>query len=101
MDGYAEVLAADRRLALLRLLVEAGGEAGESVLEKGLHMLGHRAGVDRDQVRQDLRDLEDRDCLVIEFFEDKVMIAAITRRGVSAANGVIEVKGVAKPAMGR
>jgi hypothetical protein len=100
MQGYAEVLAADRRLAILRLLVEAGGESGESVLEKGLHMLGHRAGVDRDQVRRDLRDLADRDCLVTELFAEKVMVAKITRRGVSAAEGVIEIAGVAKPSMG-
>lgn len=99
--SYAEILAADRKLAILRLLIEAGGECGESVLEKGLHMLGHRASVDRDQVRRDLRELADMDCLVVEFFQEKVMIAAITRRGVSVANGVIQVEGVASPAMGR
>ena len=101
MNGYADLLRADRRLAILRLLVEAGGEAGESVLEKGLHMLGHRTGVDRDQVRRDLKDLVELDCVEVEFFQDKVMVGAITRRGVSVANGVIKVEGVAAPAMGR
>lgn len=101
MSDYREILSADRRLAILRLLVEAGGEAGESVLEKALHMLGHRAGVDRDQVRQDLRELETRDCVKVELFNDVVMVAAITRRGVSVAEGIISVEGVAKPAMGR
>lgn len=101
MPGYAEILAADRRLAILRLLTEAGGQAGESVIEKGLHLLGHRAGVDRDQVRRDLRDLADAACVETEIFADKVMIAHITRRGVSASNGVITVEGVARPAMGR
>jgi hypothetical protein len=97
---YAAILAADRRLAILRLLKEGGGEAGESVLEKGLHMLGHRAGCDRDQVRADLRALEDRACLVISLFQDKYMVAKITRRGVSVAEGIVHVEGVARPAMG-
>ena len=101
MEGYAEILAADRRLVILRLLVEAGGESGESALEKGLHMLGHRTGVDRDQLRRDLRHLEDLGCVEIEFFDAKVMIGAITRRGVSVAEGKVTVGGVAKPAMGR
>lgn len=97
---YASILAADRRLAILRLLIEAGGSTGESVLEKALHMLGHRAGVDRDQVRKDLRELETRDCVQIELFQDKVMVPTITRRGVSVAEGIIVVEGIARPAMG-
>lgn len=101
MEGYAEVLAADRRLVILRLLVEAGGESGESALEKGLHMLGHRTAVDRDQVRKDLRELEARGCVEIEFYDAKVMIGAITRRGVSVAEGKVVVAGVAKPTLGR
>lgn len=101
MNGFAEVLNADRRLAILRLLHEANGQAGESSLEKGLHMYGFRRGVDRDQVRQDLKDLADRDCVEIEYVQDRYMIAAITRRGVSVAEGIIKVEGIAKPAMGR
>lgn len=101
MEGYAEIMAADRRLAILRLLVDAGGESGESALEKGLHMLGHRARIDRDKVRADLRDLEDKGCLVVEFYQEKIMIAAITRRGVSAAEGKTQIEGIARPAIGR
>lgn len=101
MDGFKNHLQADRRLAILRLLVEAGGEAGESVLEKGLHMLGHRAGVDRDRVRRDLNDLKELACLEIDFFQGTIMVAAISQRGVSVAKGIIEVEGIARPAMGR
>lgn len=106
MRGFAEHLAADRRLALLRLLVEANGEAGESSLEKGLLMLGHRAGVDRQSVHEDLAFLAapERGCVVIETFEGSqgpVAIAAITKRGVAVAEGRIVVEGVAQPSMGR
>jgi hypothetical protein len=104
--GFAEHLAADRRLALLRLLVEANGEAGESALEKGLLMLGHRAGVDRDAVLADLAFLADdaRGCVVLDQFggaKGVVTIAAITKRGVAVSEGRIVVAGVAAPALGR
>lgn len=102
LDGYAEVLAADRRLALLRLLVESRGEAGESALQKGLQLLGHRVGVTRDVVRAELRELAERSCLELSYFQgDKVMIATLTNRGYDAAAGDIEVDGVAQPTRGR
>jgi hypothetical protein len=102
LEGYAEVLAADRRLALLRLMVESGGEAAESALHKGLHLLGHRVGVTRDVVRQELRELAERSCVELSYFQgDRVMIATLTGRGADAANGDVKVQGVAAPAMGR
>ena len=100
MKSYAEVVAADRRLVMLRLLIEARGEAGESVLEKGLGMIGHRTGVTRDVVREDLRFMAERDLVKIDFFQDKVMIATITRRGVDCAGGKVTVEGVAEPSLG-
>lgn len=100
MNSFAEHMAADRRLVLLRLLVEARGEAGESVLEKGLHLLGHRTNVTRELVREDLRFLADCDCVQIEYFQGKVMIARITRRGVDCTKGAIEIPGVAQPSIG-
>jgi len=104
--GFAEHLAADRRLVLLRLLVEANGEAGESALEKGLLMLGHRAGVDRLSVHADLAFLaeSERACVVLETYnggQGPVVIAAITKRGVAVAEGRVMVDGVAPPSMGR
>lgn len=104
MNAFVEHLAADRRLVILRLLVEANGEAGESALEKGLLMMGHRAGVDREQVREDLRFLADpaRACVEIESpMGDKVLIAAITKRGVAVAEGRVVVEGVLTPSLGR
>ncbi|WP_374569673.1 hypothetical protein [Phenylobacterium sp.] len=106
MNSFAEHLAADRRLVILRLLVEARGEAGESALEKGLLMLGHRAGVDRQAVLDDLALLadEERECVVLDRYDGAggtVTIAAITKRGVAVAEGRISVKGVASPSLGR
>lgn len=101
MSGFGDFLAQDRRLVILRLLIEARGSAGESVLEKGLKALGHRIGVDRDAVRADLRFLETAGCVEVEFFQDKVMVAALTRRGEACAEGNIAVDGVAQPSIGR
>jgi hypothetical protein len=98
--SFADFLAEDRRLAILRLLVEARGEAGESVLEKGLKGLGHRVGVDRDVVRADLRFLVAAECAVTTMFDDRIVVAQITKRGVACAEGNIAVAGVAEPSMG-
>lgn len=86
---------------ILRLLVEARGTAGESVLEKGLKALGHRVGVDRDAVRADLEFLKTVGCVTTEYFNDRVVIAVITHRGVACAEGNIIVEGVAEPSIGR
>lgn len=100
MSKFADFLAHDRRLAILRLLVEARGEASESVIEKGLNALGHRVGVDRDVVRQEFTFLETAGCVKTEWFGDRVQIAKITKRGVAAQDGKITVDGVAEPSMG-
>ena len=98
--NFAEHLAKDRRLVILRLLVEARGEAGESALEKGLRMYGHRVGVDRDVVRAELRFLVEAECVVTQVLDDRVMVATITKRGVACAEGNIVVPGVAEPSIG-
>lgn len=98
--SYADFVDADRRLALLRLMAEDGGHANESVLETGLIALGHRARLDREAVRGHLRFLETAGCLTLEFYRDKVMVAALTRRGAAVADGRIEVDGVARPQIG-
>lgn len=98
--SYAESLKANRRLCILKLLIEDGGHSNESVLEMALRALGHHAGLDRAYVRELIRFLEEAGCLVIEFFKDKVMVVRITERGVSVARGSISCEGVAAPGMG-
>jgi len=97
---YAERVAADRRLIILRFLVEIGGRATESAIERTLIDLGEGLGLDRTIVRQFLKDLEERDCVVIAYHMDKLMIADITKRGVAVAEGRVRVDGVAKPSLG-
>lgn len=100
MSGYADFLAEDRRLVILRFLKDIGGHANESVIETALKKFGHRVGVTRDVVREDLRFLRGADCVITEMVEGQVMVASITRRGVSAADGHVQVEGVKSPSIG-
>jgi DNA-binding transcriptional ArsR family regulator len=100
MSGFDQVLAEDRRLAMLRLLVEANGEANESVLYTGLEMLGHRTELTRANVRSDLKYLEERGLVTLSWFGDKVCIAKISERGVEVSEGRTRVEGVKKPKIG-
>lgn len=98
--SYRQLVEADRRLCILRLLLEDGGHGNESVLERGLEALGHRAGIERAVVRGYMSDLEKAGCITVEFYRDKVMVASITERGVKVARGQITVDGVAQPSPG-
>lgn len=100
MSDFAEALAEDRRLAELKLLIEAAGEANESVLEQGLAMLGHTAELTRENVRADLRFLEDRGLVRLAYFNDRIIVAHITRRGVEVAEGKRVVDGIKRPSIG-
>lgn len=96
--NYAEHLAADRRLCILRVLTELNGSANESVLHDALEHLGHRKQP-RDAIREDITYLGDRGLIVIEW-AGHLQVCTITRRGVDAAEGRIEVQGVKKPSIG-
>jgi hypothetical protein len=95
--SYSKHLAANRRLAMLKLLVEDCGHANDSVLELALRELGHRKELDRAAVRQLMRDLEERACVTIDVVRDTVMVAHLTQRGRLAAAGDISIDGVASP----
>lgn len=100
MTRYAEELAANRRLCILKLLEESRGQANESVLEMGLKLLGHHAGMTRDYVREQLRFLEKASLIRIEYFNDRVMVAHLLGRGADVASGAIDCDGVAQPGFG-
>lgn len=101
MASFAETTAASRRLALLRLLVEAEGKANESVLKTALGALGFAGRMLGDGVRADLRWLADRDLVATELVLDKVMIGSITRRGVAyLAREVSPIEGIDYPSLG-
>mgnify|MGYP001080870672 CR=1 FL=1 len=97
MSDFQRHIEADRRLVILRLLVENRGEAGESAIQAGLSMWGHRTNVTRDVVRGDLKALKALDCVELEYVGDRFMVAQITERGRDAARGAITVAGVAEP----
>jgi hypothetical protein len=100
LASFQEALAEDRRCGILRLLVEAEGEANESVLRTGLAMLGHTRELTKENVRSDLNFLSDCGLVTLRWFAEKVCVAKITRRGVEVAEGKVRVEGVKKPALG-
>lgn len=95
--NYEDHIDQDRRLVILRLLKSSGGYANESNIETGLKALGHRAGLNREKVRDYMRWLAKRDAITIEMVEETVMVATLTERGHDAATGVIEIAGVKHP----
>lgn len=97
---FVETLAADRRLVILRLLVEAGGECGDSVLQKGLVLLRHKLANDRAVVHADIEFLKANDLVVTEALGDRVLAVTITQRGVALTRGAVTVAGVSQPSMG-
>ncbi|HRD47543.1 MAG TPA: AsnC family protein [Caulobacter sp.] len=98
--SYRDRVEAERRLIILRLLMENGGAASESVIERGLLDLGERVGMDRQTVRRMIRELETSTCVVVELFQDKLLVPEITKFGVAVAQGRMTVDGVAKPSLG-
>lgn len=96
---YSEHLAENRRLALLKLLVESGGSANEGLIYRGIQALGF-AKATPELVRADLDWLRERGLVTHEWFDDRVLVATITSRGVNVAEGKETVDGVAAPRIG-
>lgn len=92
---YADFLREDMRLVLLRLLCEMPAyRANSSVLAGMLHRLGHAPS--RDQVKTELRWLEEQGLLTLEEAES-VLVATLTERGQDVAERRAVVPGVARP----
>nr|WP_041609669.1 hypothetical protein [Tolumonas auensis] len=89
-----DLLDADQRLVILRSLVDAGGEANESILQDCLDVFGHR--VSRDQVRTHITWLAEQGLVVIENI-GSYMVANLTGRGQDVSEGRSAVPGVKKP----
>jgi hypothetical protein len=95
MKSYVEVVAEDRRLALLRILARAPGyAANESVLHVALRGLGHL--VSRDTIRTDLAWLDEQGLVGLTLVVE-VTVAELTRRGADVAEGLAVVPGVKRP----
>ncbi|AJP73158.1 hypothetical protein [Sphingomonas hengshuiensis] len=98
--NYAEEVAARRRLLLLQLLIEDGGQGNDGTLLTALRTMGERQALDQAACRQLLRDLADRDCVVVGMVRDTVMVARITERGRMAVAGDVSIGGIASPFAG-
>jgi hypothetical protein len=99
MSDFQHFLTEDRRLFILRLLEQCGGEANESVIHSACRAAGHH--VTRDVVREDGKWLKERDLVKLDYYDEKVMVVLVTARGVDVARGDLEVEGVKRPAIGR
>lgn len=95
MTKFAHFLAEDRRLVILRVLADLPAyRANSYVLNTLLTQWGHSTS--SDQVKTDLRWLEEQGLLAIEAAES-VLIATLTERGADVAAGRAIVPGVKRP----
>lgn len=95
MSKEREVINADRRLVILRLLVEYRGALNSSALEGALRPW--HSYIDRAMVRDDLRWLELRELVNLEDLGRDVSDVRVTPKGERAASGREWVEGVARP----
>ncbi|MDA8449825.1 ArsR family transcriptional regulator [Acidovorax sp. GBBC 3332] len=95
MSQYANYLAEDRRLVILRVLADMPAYRTNSfLLSTLLGRFGHAPS--SDQVKDDLAWLQDLQLVSVEVVES-VHIATLTTRGADAAAGRIVVPGVKRP----
>lgn len=96
--SFAEHLAADRRLLILKLLEQAPDYRGNAyLLQSALPEFGHAVGLDR--LHTDLAWLAEQGLLVVSTVGG-VTLAQLTARGADVATGRSVVPGVKRPAPG-
>lgn len=97
MAGYSDIVAADRRLVLLRLLHEQDdGALADSPLHAALRVLGH--GVPRNTLKADLEFLAGEQLVLLSHpMGDGFTLVEIAQRGEDVVNRVEKVEGVAVP----
>lgn len=98
MSKVNEVINADRRLVILRLLAEYKGSLNSSALEAGLRE--YHGYIDRAMVRDDLKWLELRGLVTTEELGRDVLDVDVTAEGERVAEGRARVEGVARPSKG-
>jgi len=92
---YPELIAADRRLVILRILAESSGYTCNeflliSLLESFGHVLSH------DALRTDLAWLAEQSLVTTQIVAE-VTITKLTQRGADVAAGRAHVPGVKRP----
>ncbi|ATX97206.1 ArsR family transcriptional regulator [Citrobacter freundii] len=89
-----DILTEDRRLVILRSLMDCNNEANESILNDCLDAYGHN--VSRDVVRTQINWLQEQGLVTVEDLHG-FFIVTITGRGQDVAEGRTRVPGVKKP----
>jgi hypothetical protein len=96
MSTFADLVAEDRRLAILRFLAsDADFSLNDSILQTALGSIGH--GVSRDVVRTDLSWLAEQGLVKVDTVLETVHVAHLTARGGEVAAGRAVVPGVKRP----
>ena len=96
MKNYKQIVAENRRLAILRFLSEEADFAiNDSVMQEALKQIGH--AVAREVVQADYAFLHDLGLINLEIVMDKIHVATLTGAGLDVANGVKTVPGVSRP----
>jgi len=94
--SFQELMQADQRLVILRLLAEQiAYKANSSVLTMRMDQLGH--ALSRDQVRTHLAWLHEQQLVVADEPVIGVTVATLTERGMDVAKGRAVVPGVKRP----
>lgn len=95
MRNYAQTISEDRRLVILRVLSELNTyKANSSVIGSLLERWAHTPS--RDQIKTDLRWLEEQALVSIEEIET-VLLVTLTERGMDVAKGRVNQPGVKRP----
>ncbi|EPD41328.1 ArsR family transcriptional regulator [Delftia tsuruhatensis] len=98
MNDFATHLAEDRRLVILRVLLESAGyTANEYLLHSMVERLGHVVSADR--IQTDLAWLKEQGLIAVDEVAG-VRIAKLMGRGEDTARGRVEVPGVKRPRAG-
>ena len=96
--SYQKLLQEDRRLVLLRLLMESDHySANEHLLRAALDRFGHNVG--RDLLRSEFAWLKEQGLVTIHDAAD-VQVVKLTGRGHDVADGRSVVPGVKRPEPG-
>jgi repressor of nif and glnA expression len=92
---FDDLLAKDRRLVILRALVDQNYSLNDSILQTVLEEFGH--AVSRDVVRSELAWLEEQGFVTLKVTGGRITVATLTERGGDVATGRAKVPGVRRP----
>ena len=96
--SFKDFVTDHRRLFILQLLNEVGGEASEGIVYDVCrrHFVPNR-GLTRDALHDDLEWLRERHLVAFDWLDDTVLLVKLTERGGYVVSGDIEVDGVTRP----